>query len=321
MKLSKPEKILDFIEEWPEYLALVDGQNGRPLSYVIRKHVIPPPQGIDPAFGEPDSQYGSLRDEIIERAPHGTPVYQLDNAAVFALLNYALSDHKNVKTWIKGYEKTKNGRGAWEAFKRHFRGNEQLEAIEAAAEKQLATLVYRGEKARYNFETHVTKHLKAHHDILQAGGQIKERKKVRILLESLEASYLTACIATVRCNDTLQDDFDKTVAFIRTFIVKADVTDERKVAAVQGGGDKSKRKNNGKNNTQNRNKKQKGNQHENKGEDRYYTKAEWWALTQAQRDHILSLRKARLAQTAAVATGGRQGTGTTTSSVQTSQRK
>ena len=73
-----------------------------------------------------------------------------------------------------------------------------MEAIEAGAEKTLATLVYHGEKPRYNFETHVSKHLRAHLDIEKAGGVLNERQKVRKLVESLQASFLSAAIAQVR---------------------------------------------------------------------------------------------------------------------------
>jgi hypothetical protein len=52
-----------------------------------------------------------------------------------------------------------------------------MEAIEANAEKQLASLVYRGEKPRYIFETHLSKHLRAHLDIEKARGEIRERAK------------------------------------------------------------------------------------------------------------------------------------------------
>jgi hypothetical protein len=69
------------------------------------------------------------------------------------MLNEAVSDHKNIKTWIKAHAKTINGRAAWETFKENIRGTIQLEAIKANAEKQLASLVYRGEKPWYNFET------------------------------------------------------------------------------------------------------------------------------------------------------------------------
>jgi hypothetical protein len=35
LKLEKPEKIMDFINDWPEHLALYNGQNARLLYYVI----------------------------------------------------------------------------------------------------------------------------------------------------------------------------------------------------------------------------------------------------------------------------------------------
>jgi hypothetical protein len=189
MKLMKPEKILDFIEKWPEHIAKIDHQNGRPLAYVTRKETIPPLQGIDPAFGEQDSMYGSLRNETLHRAPHGTPDFHVYNASVFDMLNDAPSDHKNVKTWIKAYAKANHGRAAWEAFKSHFFGTNQMEAIEAAAEKHPKTLVYHGEKARHTFEAHVSKNLRAHLDTTQSGGEIKEKVKVRKMLES-NASFL-----------------------------------------------------------------------------------------------------------------------------------
>jgi hypothetical protein len=152
LKLVKVEKLLDFIEEWPEQLALFNGQGGRPLAYVIRDVIVPPDSADDPPFGEEESAYGSMRDEIQARSHHGTHAYRVDNAAVFEMLNAAIAEHKNVKTWIKSFAVRKDGRAAWIAFKSHYRGTNQLEAIEAKTEKLLQTLVYRGETPRYNFE-------------------------------------------------------------------------------------------------------------------------------------------------------------------------
>jgi hypothetical protein len=50
LKLVKVERMLDFIEEWPEQLALFYGQGGRPLAYVIRDLIIPPESAEDPPF-------------------------------------------------------------------------------------------------------------------------------------------------------------------------------------------------------------------------------------------------------------------------------
>jgi hypothetical protein len=162
LKLTKPDKIIDFIDDWPDNLALLNSQNGRPLVCVIRDEVAVPPEATDPAFGMPNSVYASLRDEVPARADHAAPQYQIDNARMFELLNEAVGEHKIVKTWIKPFAKARNGNGAWFAFKAHYRGSSELEAIETAAEHRRDTLSYRGETPCYNFETHVSMHRKSH---------------------------------------------------------------------------------------------------------------------------------------------------------------
>jgi hypothetical protein len=107
MKLKSADKNIDFIDDWPEHVALYNGQNGRPLSYILRDDAAVPPERTDPVFGWADLVYGSLRDEIAARAEHGTP---------------AIGSHKHVKTWIKSFTRGQNGRGAWISFKLHYRG-------------------------------------------------------------------------------------------------------------------------------------------------------------------------------------------------------
>jgi hypothetical protein len=90
--------MLDFIEEWPEQLALLNGQGNKPLAYVIRDIIFPPESAEDILFGEVESVYGSMLDVIQARSPHGKHAYRVDNAAVFEILNAAIAEHKNVKT-------------------------------------------------------------------------------------------------------------------------------------------------------------------------------------------------------------------------------
>jgi hypothetical protein len=42
LKLTKPDKIIDFIDDWPKNLVLFNGQNGKPLIYVICDEVTVP---------------------------------------------------------------------------------------------------------------------------------------------------------------------------------------------------------------------------------------------------------------------------------------
>jgi hypothetical protein len=63
LKLTKPtpDKTLEFIEDWPENLELFNGQDGRPLAYIIRKNPIPPMEATNSAFGQAGARFGSIR--------------------------------------------------------------------------------------------------------------------------------------------------------------------------------------------------------------------------------------------------------------------
>jgi hypothetical protein len=43
MNLKGPEQIVDFIDEWPEHIALYNGQDGCPFSYILCKNKVLPP--------------------------------------------------------------------------------------------------------------------------------------------------------------------------------------------------------------------------------------------------------------------------------------
>ena len=289
MKLKGPEKIIDFIDDWPEHVHLYNGQNGRPLSYVIREKDDVPLEADDPAFGEFASSYGSLRDEIAARADHTTPQFQVDNAKVFELLNDAIGSHKHVKTWIKAFTKARDGRGAWMAFKAHYRGSNEIEAIEAAAEKALETGHYTGEKPRYNFETHVSKHLKAHLDIEKATGTaMAENTKVRKLLYSLRCATMNVPIATIRAQENLRNSFDESINYLRAFILSTNHGEDRNVSALGANTTfASKRK------SFDKGAKKRAEKAGPKPFDRYYKPDEWWKLSDKVRAEIRALRKAR----------------------------
>ena len=292
MKLTKPDKIMDFIEEWPDHLALYDGQGGRPLAYVIREDAQVPEEATDAAFGEPRTVYTSLRNEIMNRSNHIGSHYAVDNARVFELLNNAVCDHKHVKTWIKPYVVAQDGRGAWKAFKAHYRGRSELEAIEVKAEQRLENLQYRGEKQRYNFEMHVSMHRKSQLEIENATGRpIPETTKVRHLLKSLQAPTMTVPVATIRAQDHLRNSFDESVNYLKTFIATSDVVETRNVSsATTGSKSRASNANKKKGKASGALKKKSGSP---KSLDRYYKPEEWSALDGETRKKVIEARKKR----------------------------
>jgi hypothetical protein len=317
LKLTKPEKIIDFIDEWPEHLALYNGQNARPLSYVIRDEVTPPDDEEDPVFGEPETVYASLRDEVAARADHNAAQFRIDNARVFELLNDAVTEHKHVKTWIKPFATKRDGRGAWIAFKAHYRGSSEMEAIETAAEHRLETTIYRGEKPRYNFEKHASMHRKAHLELEKATGQtINEATKVRRLTKSIQVSTLLVPLATIKAQEDLRKSFDLTVNFLKAFIASPD-NEMRNVSEVD-----TKKKGDKTNKRGKKKYEKKGGGSNDKTLDRYYKKDEWWKLDSATREKIIAARKKRnVSEVASSNAGKKDDNDSGSDEVSTSQRK
>jgi hypothetical protein len=261
---------------------------------VIRADVAVPPEATDPAFGEVNTKYASLRDEVAARADHTVAQYCIDNARVFELLNEAVTEHKNVKTWIKPFAKARDGRGAWFAFKAHYRGSSELEAIETAAEKRLDDLTYKGEMPRYNFETHVSMHRKSHLELEKATGlEMPGPTKVRRLLKSLKSSSMNVPVATIRATDHLRTDFDETVNYLRSFISTID-HDTRHVAQVKQGPSHDKKKGQGNNKKKNKWTKDTSSKGDkDKKLDRWYQPGEWYKLDPATREKITKAREKR----------------------------
>lgn len=324
LKLTKVDKVQDFIDDFPEHLEKYVGQDGRPLSYVIRNDVVIPDEDDDPTYGEPGCAYASFRDEIAARSSIAGNHYSVDNARVLQLLNDAIAAHTHVKAWVKDYQRSHDGRNAWFTFRTHYRGQSELETIQVKAEQRLDNLIYRGEKPRYNFELHVSNHRKSHNEILKASGiALQESVKVRKLTSSLQAPELKTAKATIAAIDTLRQNFDECVNYLKGQIHRNDSgqTEDRQVSSAASNANGNKRKaSDGNEDSSNKKKGKKG---KNKL-DRWYSPAEYRALPQKQKDALKAARKARKAAAASTDTGNGNAAGDTTptpTSGGTSQRQ
>lgn len=325
LTLVKVEKIQDFLDDFPEHLEKYNGQDGKPLSYVIREDPVIPDDDMDPPFGEPGTEYASLRDEIIARASLGGDHYPVDNARVFDLLSNAIALHTHVKAWIKDFQRRKDGRSAWMAFKSHFRGQSELETIQVQAENRLDQCEYRGEKARYDFEKHVSNHRRSHNEILKASGiPLQESVKVRKLMASIQAPELKAALATIAAMDSLRNSFDESVNYLKGQIVRSVSVEDRKVSASKIASLPTWKKRKSGNESQ-KPKSKKGKQQEDevgdedKKLDRWYSGPEFRKLSKKQKTAVYAARAAR--KTSQVTTDETVATGSTTLSSSTSQRQ
>jgi hypothetical protein len=79
----------------------------------------------------------------------------------------------------------------------------------------------------------VSKHLKAYLDIEKATGvAIAENTKVRKLLASINCNMIVATVAGICAQDHFCDSFDKSVNYLRAFILNSPTTTQNVSAST-----------------------------------------------------------------------------------------
>jgi hypothetical protein len=146
-------------------------------------------------------------------------------------------------TYVKPFQRTRDGRGAFQALHTHYLGANHVNNMANIAESKLALAKYFGEKRRYNFETYIST-LNEQFQILNnlrrygyAG--IDEASKVRRLNAGIKTDKLDAPKAQIMSSRALQDNFDDSVGLYQDFIAQSTTqgdNNEFNVSYLEGGG-------------------------------------------------------------------------------------
>lgn len=135
-KAADPGKFKDE-RKWPEweksfvnYLSVIPGVNGVPLSYIVRQNEFP----------AEDEMYSSFNERMIHRAPLDGQYYLADSRRVHQLLHGFLQG-ENTESWIRGIAKYQDGRRDMIALRRHYagEGNSTRRIADAKKFRQLFT--------------------------------------------------------------------------------------------------------------------------------------------------------------------------------------
>lgn len=284
------------IEAVEEYLRQFRGINGVPLSYVVRKDLIP-----TTAANDPSTNYSTLDEEMIARAPileagaAGTlddlekngpfvDTYMTDRTTAWDKLAVLFQNHASW-TYAKPARRTRNGRLGFYGVFNHYLGPNNVDHMASKAERRLRDTAYHGEKRHWNFEKYVTVHKEQHHILhsLEEHGYkgIDDRSKVRYLNDGIKTTKLDTIKATILSSAEYRADFDGCVTLYKDFIKQSDGALELKVAALKtgvGGG--------------------KGGGGGSGGDgkkitDRYYKADEYKALSREQKNELRKLRQKR----------------------------
>ena len=312
-------------KNWPktmdalqDYFCCVLGETKAPLAYIIRDVATVP----DEADDAPDN-YDTPENEMIARMPHqdaqgdDLPTYIHDRSKVWQTMSEVCRDDK-CWTYVKPFQRSRDGRGAFQALHTHYLGANHVNNMASVAEAKLAQAKYYGEKRRYNFESYIStlnEQFQVLNNLKRYGyAGIDEASKVRRLNSGIKTEKLNAPKAQIMSNRALQDNFDDAVGLYQDFIAQSKPShdnDEFNVSGFEGGGGGSGGGGRGKGGGKYYDKKGRGGGRGGGGrgrgkgggdrkrkqggdvEDRHYSPAEYAELNSDQKSKLRSLRIAR----------------------------
>jgi hypothetical protein len=234
-KLDDTKKMVAFLETFQGFLSRTHGETHVPLSYVIREISEPPDE-----FFDPHTNYASVEDEMISRAPHTGPIWVADNKKVWELIRAYLHE-TDFYVFIKSHNRTKNGRAAFVALQATVLGSSRIDNMKTTAERTLRDTYYTGERRRFDLDKFIAVHTEAHNQIQNAheasGGTyplLDDGSKVRHLLDGIRTTTLEAAKAAIWADPGLRNDFVRATDLLRTFITQSTggQKDARQVAGV-----------------------------------------------------------------------------------------
>jgi hypothetical protein len=304
-KLTSIDKVRECAENIDDYLERVLGSYKSPLKGVVRDVVALPVGDEDPGFGLP-----TYRAEMIRRVPHTGSHFQKDNLAVWVLLRHVTHGGPGYG-WIKQFERTKDGRSAYLAFKRHYLGDSYGKRLRATADHTLNVTYFDGKSRSFTYERYVETLKSAFSDLEASGETVDEGRKVRIFLQGLVDSRLQVAKSQVLATASLGDTYDNAVNFISQFLDERRSyagtergPQQRNVSSMTTGrgGQITGRGRGGRDNRGGRSGGRgygRGNNHNNNNNrnndvtDRYYTPEEWRTLNPEQQQRVRDMRANR----------------------------
>ncbi|CAJ1933738.1 unnamed protein product [Cylindrotheca closterium] len=202
-----------------ESLTNFKGVHGCPLSYTICVAT------AIPADPDPSTDYASIEDKIIARAPivnaQGgfVATFCTDNTTLWKLLSVLFKDTVDW-TDIKHCARTKDGRTAFLDLKSARLVAQYTNNVSAEIERRWLALSYAGPKRNWKFDDYARNHkecflLLAELDDYQ---EPDEQTRVRKLIDQIVTRELDTAINMIIASPTMGTSFDESVAHIKGFI-------------------------------------------------------------------------------------------------------
>ena len=180
-KLKKQKEWISWSRGLSNYLSTIQGHDGVPLSYVIRKNELP-----DYSLElEPNYNFEQL---TYHCAPLSGPIFESDARKVHQII-FGFLQGEIAEAWIKPKEKKQNGRIDFAALEAHY-GGEGNKAIRIAeSERMRHNLTYKSERIM-SFEKFLTNMQVMFTGYRDNSEHLSETVKIRLLFDKVQCPIL-----------------------------------------------------------------------------------------------------------------------------------
>jgi hypothetical protein len=210
-KLKKNKEWLQWSRSLKNYLSTILGQDGVPLSYVIRENE-------DPDYeGEDDDDY-DFEQLSIKCAPLSGLIYKTDARKVHQLI-HGFVQGEAAETWIKPRERRQDGRTDFKALQAHYGGEGSKSVRIKEADILRNTLQYKSERAM-SFEKFLTNMQAMFTGFNDNGEFMDEPQKIRLLFQKVQSPALTQVKNALQVQYDLDRDENVTFDFIANSLAK-----------------------------------------------------------------------------------------------------
>ena len=205
---KKSREILEDIEQW------IDASYGDkfPLAYVIRPDIDVPIGNAYPIT--------SYHDDLITRLTIETPAgitdpdYVSHNTKVWDMI-YEVTHGTTAWSWVKGFHRSKDGRGALDSMRTHYLGASHINSVKAQADATLNKIFWNGNARNFTFAQFTSKLNDAFTDLADNGEPKTDEEKVRKFLSKITDPKLKVAKATIHATPTLFSDYQSALDFMK----------------------------------------------------------------------------------------------------------
>ena len=194
-------------EAFSDFSRRVIGTRTIPLSYVIRETIAVPAAAPPLMTNQPYAEaFGSVKEELIDRATHTHPLYCDDNTSLYFYLEEATRSTMYTSS-IQPFSRRKDGRGAWFAITNQYAGKDKWGAELKKQDDLLHTYKWKGQ-SNFLLDKFISQHRNAFVSMQQCAVHVEfqlpnEYSRVGYLLDAIETTdaSLQAAMALIRNDD------------------------------------------------------------------------------------------------------------------------